>query len=73
LAAEAKDFAKVIGISSFNYKSKQPGTPAASPARVCDLCIDNHVPLGDAAVQVRSDGTQAGPVSSIASIFSLTP
>ena len=61
--------AKVIGISSFRYMAK--------PSRhkdglhlpdVCDLCIDNGVPTGDASVQVRDDGTKAGPVSSIASM-----
>lgn len=61
--------AKVLGISSFYYREK--------PSRhreglhlpdVCDICIDNHVPLGDAAVTVCSDGTKAGPMSSIASL-----
>lgn len=61
--------AYVIGISSGAYLSK--------PSRqkdglhlpdVCDLAIDNHVPAGDAIVQVCADGTKAGPVSSIASM-----
>ena len=30
--------------------------------------MDNHVPTGDATVQVCADGTKAGPVSTIASI-----
>ena len=60
---------KVLGISSFYYKEK--------PSRhreglhlpdVCDVCIDNHVPTGDACVAVCSDGTKAGPVSSVASL-----
>ena len=34
----------------------------------CDICIDNHVPLGDATVTVCADGTKAGPVSTIASL-----
>lgn len=60
---------KVIGISSFCYKEK--------PSRhrdglhlpdVCDVCIDNHVPVGDACVEVCMDGTKAGPVSSLASL-----
>lgn len=60
---------QVIGISSFSYL----GDPSRQKdglhlPDVCDLCIDNHVPHGDAAVTVRSDGTKAGPVSSIASI-----
>lgn len=61
--------AKVIGISSFAYREK--------PSRqkdglhlpdVCDICIDNHVPVGDATVEVCTDGTRAGPVSSITSM-----
>ena len=67
-AAAAKG-AKVIGISSFAY--------LANPSRhaegkhlpdFCDICVDNHVPTGDATVQVCADGTKAGPVSTIASI-----
>lgn len=59
----------VIGISSFVYR--------ADPSRqkdglhlpdVCDICIDNHVPHGDASVSVRTDGTKAGPVSTIAAV-----
>ena len=61
--------ATVIGISSFAY--------LANPSRhaegkhlpdFCDICVDNHVPTGDATVQVCADGTKAGPVSTIASI-----
>lgn len=61
--------AKVLGISSSHYRQK--------PSRhkeglhlpdVCDVCIDNHVPAGDAVVTVCSDGTKAGPVSSVASL-----
>ena len=67
-AAKAKG-ATVIGISSFAY--------LANPSRhkdgkhlpdFCDICVDNHVPTGDATVQVCADGTKAGPVSTIASI-----
>lgn len=70
LAQQAREKgAKVIGISSFQYRSR--------PSRhkdglhlpdVCDVCIDNHVPVGDACVEVCRDGTKAGPVSSIASM-----
>lgn len=67
-AAKAKG-AKVIGISSFAYL----GNPSRHPEGkhlpdFCDLCVDNHVPTGDATVQVCADGTKAGPVSTIASI-----
>lgn len=61
--------AKIIGISSFAYKDK-PSRRADGKhlPDVCDVCVNNHVPVGDASVEVVSDGTKAGPVSSIASI-----
>ena len=61
--------AKIIGISSFAYKEK-PSRRADGKhlPDVCDVCVNNHVPVGDASVEVVSDGTKAGPVSSIASI-----
>lgn len=61
--------AKVIGISSSHYREN-----ASRDAKgrhlpdVCDLYIDNHVPEGDAVIQVRNDGTKAGPVSTIATL-----
>ena len=61
--------AKVIGISSFNYLSK-PSRHAEGKhfPEFCDMCIDNHVPVGDATVEVCDDGTKAGPVSTIATL-----
>ena len=61
--------AKVIGISSFAYREK-PSRRADGKhlPDVCDLCIDNHVPVGDAVIQVRKDGTKAGPVSTVATL-----
>lgn len=61
--------AKVIGISSFAYKEK-PSRRADGKhlPDVCNLCIDNHVPVGDAVIQVREDGTKAGPLSTIATL-----
>lgn len=59
---------KVLGITSFAYKTKPSRhKEGLHLADVCDLCIDNHVPIGDASVTVCGDGTKAGPVSSIAS------
>ncbi|OQB25607.1 MAG: hypothetical protein BWY11_00271 [Firmicutes bacterium ADurb.Bin182] len=59
---------KTIGISSFAYlKDPSRHKDGLHLPDVCDLCIDNHVPHGDAAVPVNSDGTKAGPVSTIAS------
>jgi uncharacterized phosphosugar-binding protein len=58
-----------IGISSFAYRSEASRQKdGLHLPDVCDLCIDNHVPHGDASVSVRSDGTKAGPVSTIASV-----
>lgn len=60
--------AKVIGISSFQYRGQESRqAEGLHLPDVCDLCIDNHVPVGDASVPVCSDGTKAGPVSTIAS------
>jgi uncharacterized phosphosugar-binding protein len=60
---------KTIGISSFAYlKDPSRQKDGLHLPDVCSLCIDNHVPHGDASVPVRSDGTKAGPVSTIASV-----
>ncbi len=61
--------AKVIGLSSLVYMGN-PSRHAEGKhlPDVCDVCVDTHVPMGDALVPVRSDGTKAGPVSSIAAI-----
>lgn len=67
--AAAQKGAKVIGISSFAYLANPSRHPEGKHLPdFCDLCIDNHVPVGDATVQVCSDGTKAGPVSTIASV-----
>lgn len=60
---------KVLGISSFAYKTKPSRhKDGLHLQEVCDICIDNHVPDGDAAITVCTDGTKAGPISSIASL-----
>lgn len=61
--------AKVIGISSGAYVT-QPSRQkdGLHLPDFCDICIDNHVPLGDATVTVCADGTKAGPVSTIATL-----
>lgn len=61
--------AKVIGISSFVYLGNPSRrTDGKHLPDLCDLCIDNHVPVGDAVIQVREDGTKAGPLSTIATL-----
>jgi uncharacterized phosphosugar-binding protein len=68
--AAKKAGATVIGISSFFYldhPSRQ--IDGLHLKDVCDIAINNHVPVGDASVQVRSDGTKSGPLSTLATIF----
>lgn len=61
--------AMVIGISSFAYRTEASRQKdGLHLPDVCQICIDNHVPHGDATVSVRSDGSKAGPVSTIASV-----
>ena len=59
--------AKVIGISSFAYLEKPSRHKDGKHLPdFCDICLDNHVPVGDATIQVCEDGTKAGPVSTVA-------
>lgn len=61
--------AKVIGISSFAYLEKPSRQREGKHLpELCDICVDNHVPVGDATVTVCDDGTKAGPVSTIATL-----
>lgn len=61
--------ATVIGISSFHYRGEASrDAQGRHLPDVCDLCIDNHVPIGDAVIQVCEDGTKAGPVSTITTL-----
>jgi uncharacterized phosphosugar-binding protein len=71
MAQNAKEKgATVIGITSFNYlDSPSRQAEGLHLKDVCDYVIDNHVPIGDACVEVRSDGTKSGPLSSIATLF----
>lgn len=68
--AAAEKGAAVIGISSFAYREKPSRHPLGLHLPdVCDVCVDNHVAVGDASVPVRTDGTKAGPTSSIATLL----
>lgn len=59
--------AKVIGISSLAYLDKPSRHKDGKHLPdFCDICLDNHVPVGDATIQVCEDGTKAGPVSTVA-------
>lgn len=70
MAEEAgKHGAVVIGITSSEYfGDKSRDKEGRHLADLCDFFIDNHVPHGDAVVDVKG-GTKAGPVSSISSFF----
>lgn len=60
----------VIGITSGQYKtSPSRDTRGLHLQDICDLYIDNHVPHGDAVVEVDDSGIKAGPVSSISCFF----
>lgn len=71
MALAAKETgATVIGITSFLYQ----GHPSRQKdglhlSDVCDFIINNHVPVGDACVQVKSDGTKSGPLSTLANTY----
>lgn len=71
MAQTAKEMgAATVGISSFAYREKPSRHPdGLHLPDVCDVCVDNHVAVGDASVPVRSDGTKAGPTSSIATLL----
>ena len=71
MAQTAKEFgAIVIGITSFYYLDRPSRQIDGLHLKdVCDYVVDNHVPVGDASVEVRSDGTKSGPLSSIATLF----
>lgn len=65
----AQKGAKVIGISSFHYLEKPSRQKDGKHLPdFCHICVDNHVPVGDATVQVCEDGTKAGPVSTVATL-----
>lgn len=62
--------ATVIGITSFNYLDRPSRQADGLHLKdVCDHVIDNHVPVGDASVEVGADGTKSGPLSTIATLF----
>jgi len=71
--AKAKG-AKTICITSLVNRTSPSRHPEGKRlSEVCDVCIDSHVPKGDALVQVCADGTKAGPVSSLAGSPSSIP
>ena len=60
----------VIGIASDAYLSQKPHNPLGKHLReVCDVCIDNAVPHGDACLQPEGLPIKMTPVSTIASTY----
>lgn len=70
MAEEAKKRCKtVIGITSDNYHSVPSRNKDGKRLMdVCSFFINNHVPVGDAAVEIEK-GIQIAPVSSISDFF----
>ena len=60
----------VVGISSDNYLSQAPHNTASKHLQeVCDVCIDNAVPHGDACLQPEGLPIKMTPVSTVASTY----
>ena len=68
MALEAKNRgAKVIAITSISYSSSLPSRHESGKRlfEVADITIDNHVPTGDAAIEIEGIKTKMLPVSTI--------
>ena len=57
----------VIGISSDAYLQQYPERPHLQ--QVCDLCIDNQAPRGDACLDIPGLDTMMAPVSTITGCY----
>ena len=78
IALEAKKRGiKTIGISSPEHSAHTPKGHAGrhpSDANLCDIVdvsLDNHMPYGDAIIDIKGCDQPIGPVSTIASVFTL--
>lgn len=61
---------KVIGVSSGAYRAQKAFNPlGAHLCDVCDVCVDNLAPHGDACLQPEGLETRMTPVSTILSVF----
>ncbi|MCS7176000.1 sugar isomerase domain-containing protein, partial [Pseudothermotoga sp.] len=66
-----------IGVTSREFASKVPADhPARHPTKfnlcdVVDVHIDNHMPYGDAVIEVGEIGKKIGPVSTLLNLFVL--
>lgn len=78
IALEAKNRGiKTIAISSpAHFKNTPKGHAGRHPSdlnidEVADILVDNHMPYGDAIIEVKGCEQPIGPVSTIASIYAL--
>ncbi len=72
LAADCRDRGlTTVAVTSRRYVARVTGSDArcTTVLDVADHVIDNHVPPGDAVIDIGSDGRQAAPVSTIAGAF----
>ena len=72
---EMADVAKTKGVKTICITSKNYSHMPSRDKRgyhlleMCDICIDNQVPCGDATVAINENGMKAGPISSINNFF----
>lgn len=71
-AAVRKREIPVVGVSSDAYLTQEVHNPLGKHLQeVCDICIDNSVPHGDACLQPDGLPVKMTPVSTVASVFIL--
>ncbi len=69
-SAVRKDGVPVIGISSDDYLAQEAHNPLGKHLQeVCDVCINNYAPHGDACLQLDGLPVKMTPVSTVSSAF----
>lgn len=63
--------AEVVGITSLEYSMSQPSRHQSGKRlfEVCDICIDNHCPKGDALLSLEEFAVPFAPGSTIAGAY----
>ena len=60
----------VIGITSLAYRDEPANHSSGKRlCEVCDLYIDNHVPVGDAIIPLDGNELSVGPISTLVSVM----
>ena len=62
----SKSFAKEL---SLNHPSRHPS--GKNLYEICDVFIDNHLPLGDAVIKIKGCEQKVAPTSTFCNVFSL--